>query len=295
LLILMTTPDKIALVTGASSGIGRALANQLQQRGFLVYATARKTADLTALTAAGFQALQLDVNDQTAIDQAVQTIAKQHNRLDLLINNAGFGVMGPVLDCSPAQLQLQFQTNVFSLVHVTRSLLPLLLQSRGIVVNIGSVSADFVTPYAGIYCASKAAVHAINTALRSELAPFGITVVEVQPGAIASEFGATASQQAEQNLSERSIWWPLREGIRRRAKASQNKPTPTQVFAKQVVTQLLQTNTPRLIRAGYGSFALPLLAHCLPTVLLDWVLRRQFLLPAAGSMAPEPFPPKTDN
>jgi NADP-dependent 3-hydroxy acid dehydrogenase YdfG len=280
----MTTPDKIALVTGASSGIGRALANQLQQRGFLVYATARKTADLTALTAAGFQALQLDVNDQTAIDQAVQTITAQHNQLDLLINNAGFGAMGPVLDCSPAQLQLQFQTNVFSLVNVTRSMLPLLLQSRGMVVNIGSVSAEFVTPYAGIYCASKAAVHAINTALRLELAPFGIKVVEVQPGAIESEFGATASQQAEQTLNQQSLWWPLREGIRRRAKASQNKPTPTQVFANQVVTKLLRTKTPVQIRAGYGSFALPLLARWVPTVLLDWVLRRQFLLPAAGSM-----------
>ncbi len=280
----MTTPDKIALVTGASSGIGRALANQLQQRGFLVYATARKTADLTALTTAGFQALQLDVNDQTAIDQAVQTITAQHNRLDLLINNAGFGAMGPVLDCSPDQLQLQFQTNVFSLVHVTRSMLPLLLQSRGIVVNIGSVSADFVTPYAGIYCASKAAVHAINTALRLELAPFGVKVVLVQPGAIASEFGATASQQAEQNLSEQSIWWPLREGIRRRARASQNKPTPTQQFAGQVVSKLLQHQTSRLIRAGYGSFVLPLLARWLPAPMLDWLLRRQFLLPAADAM-----------
>ncbi len=280
----MTTSEKIALITGASSGIGRALAVELQQQGYLVYATARKATDLAALTAAGFQALQLDVNDQTAIDQLVQTITAAHQRLDLLINNAGFGAMGPVLDCPPSQLQLQFQTNVFSLVHVTRSLLPLLLQSRGTVVNIGSVSADFVTPYAGIYCASKAAVHAINTALRLELAPFGVKVVLVQPGAIASEFGATASLQAEQNLSEQSIWWPLREGIRRRARASQNKPTPTQMFAQQVVRKLLQPKTPRRIRAGYGSFALPLLARWLPAPVLDWVLRRQFLLPAAGSM-----------
>lgn len=281
----MTTSEKIALITGASSGIGRALAVELRQQGFLVYATARKTADVAALTAAGFQALQLDVNDQSAIDQVVQSITAQHQRLDLLINNAGFGAMGPVLDCAPSQLQLQFQTNVFSLVQVTRCLLPLLLQSRGIVVNIGSVSADFVTPYAGIYCASKAAVHAINTALRLELAPFGVKVVLVQPGAIASEFGATASQQAEQNLSEHSIWWPLREGIRRRARASQNKPTPTQEFARQVIRQLLQPKTPRLICAGYGSFALPLLARWLPVPLLDWLLRRQFLLPAADTMS----------
>lgn len=280
----MTTSEKIALVTGASSGIGRALAVELQQRGYRVYATARKTDDLHALTAAGFQALPLDVNDQHAIDQVVQTITQRHNKLDVLINNAGFGAMGPVLDCSPTQLQLQFQTNVFSLVHVTRSLLPLLLESRGTVVNIGSVSAEFVTPYAGIYCASKAAVHAINTALRLELAPFGVKVVLVQPGAIASEFGVTASQHAEQNLNEHSMWWPLREGIRRRARASQNKPTPTQVFAKRVVNKLLHPTTPRLISAGYGSFVLPFLTSCLPVPVLDWLLRRQFLLPAAGTM-----------
>lgn len=291
----MTTPDKIAMVTGASSGIGRALATQLQQRGFLVYATARQATDLSALTEAGFQALYLDVNDQSAIDQVAQTIITQHNRLDLLINNAGFGAMGPVLDCSPTQLQLQFQTNVFSLVQVTRSLLPLLLQSRGTVVNIGSVSGDFVTPYAGIYCASKAAVHAMTTALRLELAPFGIKVVLVQPGAIASEFGATASQQAEQNLSEQSIWWPLREGIRRRARASQNKPTPTVVFARQVITKLLQSPPPRLIRAGYGSFALPLLSRWLPAPVLDWLLRRQFLIHTAGSMTSAANQSKTNN
>ncbi len=280
----MASLEKVALVTGASSGIGRALAVELQQQGYVVYATARKISDLSALTTAGFFALELDVNDQTAIDHAVNTITAQHGRLDLLINNAGFGAMGPVLDCSPAQLQLQFQTNVFSLVQMTRSLLPLLLQSRSMVVNIGSVSADFVTPYAGIYCASKAAVHAINTALRLELAPFGIAVVLVQPGAIASEFGATASQQAELTMNEQSLWWPLRDGIRRRARASQQKPTPTADFAQQVLKKLLQTPTPRLIRAGYGSAILPFLARWLPAAMIDWLLRRQFLLPAAGSL-----------
>lgn len=291
----MTTSEKIALITGASSGIGRALAVELKQQGYLVYATARKATDVTALSAAGFQALQLDVNDQSAIDQVVQAITRHHHKLDLLINNAGYGAMGPVLDASAHQLQLQFQTNVFSLVQMTRSLLPLLLQSRGTVVNIGSVSADFVTPYAGIYCASKAAVHAINTALRLELAPFGIQVVLVQPGAIASEFGATASQQAEQNLNEHSIWWPLREGIRRRARASQNKPTPTNVFAQRVVAKLLQSPPPRLIRAGYGSFALPFLARWLPAAVLDRLLQRQFLLPAADMLTAAPNPIKTLN
>ncbi|MBU2277281.1 MAG: hypothetical protein KKB45_00650, partial [Gammaproteobacteria bacterium] len=115
------------------------------------------------------------------------------------------------------------------------------------------------------------------------------------PGAIASEFGATASLQAEQTLNEQSLWWPLREGVRRRARASQQKPTPTADFARTVITKLLQTQPPRLIRAGYGSTILPLLARWLPTPALDWVLRRQFLLPAAGSMTVVPQQQKSDN
>ena len=272
----MTTPDKIALVTGASSGIGRALATQLQQHGFLVYATARLATDLAALTEAGFQALYLDVNDQSAIDQVAQTIITQHNRLDLLINNAGFGAMGPVLDCTPAQLQLQFQTNVFSQVHVTRSLLPLLMQSRGTVVNIGSVSGVLVTPFAGAYCASKAAVHALSDALRLELAPFGIGVLEVQPGAIESSFGRHASHQAEQLISEHSPWWPMRDGIRARANASQDNPTPASHVARNVFAAVSSGKRPRVLRIGNGSRALPLLAALLPGALLDRVLSRRF-------------------
>ncbi len=121
-------------------------------------------------------------------------------------------------------MRKQFETNVFSLVGVTRALFPLLRQNKGLVVNIGSVSGVLVTPFAGAYCASKAAVHALTDALRMELAPFAIEVMEVQPGAIASSFGASASQQAEQLIDEASPWWPIRDGIRARANASQDNP-----------------------------------------------------------------------
>lgn len=280
----MNTTTKVALVTGAGSGIGRALALELQANNFKVYVTVRRQNQLAELAALGLSPLLLDVNDNNAVHLAISQIEQEQQRLDLLINNAGFGAMGPVLDCSQDELKQQFQTNVFSIITLTRRCFALLAKSGGTVVNIGSVSADFVTPFAGVYCASKAALHALNTALRLELAPFGIHTVLVQPGAIASSFGDTAIQHAEQLLSEQSPWWPLREGIRLRAAASQQKPTPAHQFANKVVKKLLQNPPPRRIRAGYGSFILPLLAAALPEFVLDAILRRKFLLPKNGSL-----------
>ncbi len=110
----------------------------------------------------------------------------------MLINNAGYGAMGPLLDGGTEAMQRQFETNVFSIVGVTQAFFPALRRSKGLVVNIGSVSGVLVTPFAGAYCASKAAVHALSDALRMELAPFGIRVMEVQPGAIDTSFAKNA-------------------------------------------------------------------------------------------------------
>lgn len=174
----------VALITGCSSGIGRALALALQQAGYQVIATARKPQAIADLAAAGIQTMALDVDDPLQIAAVLQQISTQQQRLDLLINNAGFGAIGPLFDQSSTTLQQQFQTNVFALVELTRQALPLLRQSQGTVVNIGSVSAGLVTPFAGAYCASKAAVHALTQAMQMELAPFNIRVLLAITGAI---------------------------------------------------------------------------------------------------------------
>jgi NAD(P)-dependent dehydrogenase (short-subunit alcohol dehydrogenase family) len=270
----------IALITGCSSGIGRALADAFNSAGFTVLATARKAEDVAALQAAGFTAVQLDVNDGPALSALGEQINQQHGGLDVLINNAGYGAMGPLLDGGVDAMQRQFETNVFSVVGVTRALFPVLRRSRGLVVNIGSVSGVLVTPFAGAYCASKAAVHALSDALRMELAPFGIRVMEVQPGAIASSFAKNAGHEAEQLLNDQSPWWPLREGIRARAKASQDKPTPASEFAAHLLKAVQQDSPPRLVRIGNGSRALPLLAALLPKGLLEKVLMKRFGLGA---------------
>ncbi|MNF86444.1 NADP-dependent 3-hydroxy acid dehydrogenase YdfG [compost metagenome] len=272
----MTQPT--VLITGCSSGIGRALADAFQQAGYRVWATARKDADLATLDAAGFTAVQLDVNDGLGLGQLAERMQAEIGGLDVLINNAGYGAMGPLLDGGVEAMRRQFETNVFAIVGVTRAFFPLLRRNKGLVVNIGSVSGVLVTPFAGAYCASKAAVHALSDALRLELAPFAIEVMEVQPGAIASSFGANASQQAEQLLDEASPWWPIREGIRARARASQDNPTPASHLARHLLVAVQRDKRPRLLRLGNGSRALPLLAALLPKSLLEAVLKKRFVL-----------------
>ena len=260
------------LITGCSSGIGRALAEAFKAAGFDVLTSARREDDVIALNDAGFHAVLLDVNDATAL----QTLAANLDELDVLINNAGYGAMGPLLDGGTNAMQRQFETNVFSIVGVTQALFPALRRSKGLVVNIGSVSGVLVTPFAGAYCASKAAVHALSDALRMELAPFGVRVMEVQPGAIDTRFAKNAGAQAELLINEQSPWWPLREGIRARSRASQDNPTPASRFASQVLNAVQQPTPPRLLRAGNGSRALPLMAALLPKGLLENVLKRRF-------------------
>ena len=264
------------LITGCSSGIGRALADTYRDAGYNVWATARQPDDVTHLAASGFTAYSLDVNDAEALARLCQALETQGGGLDLLINNAGYGAMGPLLDGGTQALRRQFETNVFAVVGVTQALLPLLRRSGGAVVNIGSVSGVLVTPFAGAYCASKAAVAALSDAMRLELAPLGIRVMEVQPGAIASQFAQQAQRTADEVLTPSSPWWPVREQVRARARASLDKPTPATEFAQGVLAATQRQRLPVRIRLGHGSRALPLLAYCVPRRLLDWILKRRF-------------------
>jgi NAD(P)-dependent dehydrogenase (short-subunit alcohol dehydrogenase family) len=269
----------IALITGCSSGIGRAMADAFKAAGYDVWATARKSSDVATLEAAGFSSVELDVNDSAALERLAVTLG-EGGGLDLLINNAGYGAMGPLLDGGVEAMRRQFETNVFSVVGVTRALFPLLRRNKGMVVNIGSVSGVLATPFAGAYCASKAAVHALSDALRLELAPFGVRLMEVQPGALDTQFASNASREAEMLIAESSPWWPLRAGIRARANASQGNPTPALEFAHDLLRAVQKDTPPRVLRLGNGCRALPLMAW-LPKGLLEKVLRKRYGLDKA--------------
>lgn len=265
------------VITGCSSGIGQALALALHARGVSVCATARRVETLDALAQQGIMTLALDVNDGASIAAAMRALDARDEPLAALVNNAGYGLMGPLADISDAALQQQFQTNIFGLMAMTRAVIPRMAACRsGLIVNIGSVSGVLTTPFAGAYCATKAAVHALSDALRMELAPLGIRVMTVQPGAIASAFGDTASNTV--HISGNSLFAPLAEAIAKRANASQQRATPAKVFAEQLASAMLATKPPALLRIGTGSRALPWVARWLPRPLRDGLLSKLFSL-----------------
>ena len=164
------------------------------RKGHRVYATARRIETLAPFEREGIRGLELDVNDDTSIAGAFETVAAEAGHLDLLVNNAGFSQVGAVVDLTRDDLRRQYETNVIAPVMVTAKAVPLLRAAvakngSAVVANVGSIVGLFTTPFAAAYCSSKAAVHSLTDALRMELAPFGIHVVSIQPGGIRSSFG----------------------------------------------------------------------------------------------------------
>ena len=270
----MIAPQSI-LITGCSSGIGQAIALEFKKRGHTVFATARQAKALTNLTAMGLIAVELDVTSQQSIERAREQIQAQSNRLDMLINNAGYGQFGAVLDTDSNAIRRQFETNVIAPIAISRAFLPLLrASSSACIANVGSVSGIATTPFAGVYCASKAALHALSDAMRMELDPLGVRVVTVQPGGIESKFGDNAEHEIQ--FPDGSLYANIAKFIQGRAKMSQVGATPADVFAKTVVSHLLDKTANPICRAGKQSARLPMLKLILPTKTLDSKMRKLF-------------------
>jgi len=180
------------LITGASRGIGRALIVELLARGEKVAATARNADDLAGLAVPGdgnFVALAMDVTDESTVAAARDAAVKTFGRIDVLVNNAGSGLIGAIEEVSQPEIQALFETNVFGPLRVIRSILPVMrAQKSGYIINIGSIAGRIGSAGSGLYCASKFAVAGISEALAAELAPLNIHVTVVEPGAIRSDF-----------------------------------------------------------------------------------------------------------
>lgn len=279
---------KTVLITGCSSGIGRALCEKFLTKGFHVYASARNLGSLDDLAEhPQLTKLPLDVNDASSINSAIAAIKQDNTNLDILINNAGYAAMGPLVDMPIEDLRAQFETNVFAPMELTKACLPLLMatsQQSAQVVNIGSISGITTTPFSGAYCATKAALHSLSDAHRMELAPFGIEVITVQPGAIESKFGDNSLANVLTRITPDSLYAPLKDAIKARAMASQDNPTPAAEFAESLVEQLLNNPKP-VIRIGNGSTALLLLKRWLPIKMLDKILSKKFNLSSLKKMA----------
>ncbi len=285
--------QRAVLVTGASTGIGRAIALALDAEGFQVFAGVRKQADGTALSQEATPALipvLLDVTDGFSIARAVEAVAAQtDSELYGLVNNAGVGLGGPLELVPISETRKLMEVNVIGLLATTQAFAPLLRKARGRVVNIGSLAGIIAMPGASSYAASKFAVQAITDSLRLELEPFGILVTVVDPGAIESALWEKGKAQkkaildaAPQELKE--LYAPLIE-LGKRLGENPRGILPASRVAEDVVHALTSKKPKARYLVGPGPKKAAKLAR-MPVWLRDWLLHR-FLISGIQSKARE--------
>jgi short-subunit dehydrogenase len=273
----MQKRQEVVLITGCGSGIGQALAMAFHRGGQRVCATARRLDTLAPLRAEGIMVKTLDVTDAAGVGALLAELEAEGFVVGTLVNNAGYGAMGPMMDVPQSEWQRQFDVNLFAPIALVRAVMPGMVdRGRGLIANISSVSGVLTTPFAGPYCASKAAFNAASDALRLEAEPLGIRVVTVQPGGIQSSFGSNASNQV--SLAASSPYQAVRDGVLARANDSQSNATPVDVFASDLVAQLARADCPPIVRLGRKSRLMPWMQKWVPVRTLDRILRKRFKL-----------------
>jgi NAD(P)-dependent dehydrogenase (short-subunit alcohol dehydrogenase family) len=269
---------KTILITGCSSGIGLCAAEGLHARGYRVFATARKAADVEMLKAKGMEAFQLDLADSASIARALDDIlAASEGRLDALFNNAGFGQPGAVEDLRREVIRAQFETNVFGMLELTNRIIPVMRrQGHGRIVQNSSLLGYVALPYRGAYNASKFAIEGLTDTLRLELADTGIRVSLIEPGPVKSRFRANAMELYRRNIDKtHSAHRQKYEGMERRlAKPGPAAPftLPPEAVLKALV-HALESPRPKLrYRVTVPAKFFALCRRFLPNRMLDAVL-----------------------
>lgn len=198
----VSTPSRAVLITGCSTGIGRATAEHLAARGWTVYASARRPESIDGLVEKGCRTLALDVTDEASMRNAVETVTKETGAVGVLVNNAGYGLEGAAEVTPMDEIRRQFETNVFGPFRLCQLVLPGMREQRwGRVVNISSVGGKMTLPGGAYYHASKHAVEAFSDALRFETAGFGVRVIVVEPGLIKTEFANTVNAHVQRDAA----------------------------------------------------------------------------------------------
>ena len=273
------------VITGASTGIGRACAVRLDSLGYRVFAGVRKTADGDALRAATSQRLtpvHIDVTDGASITAARETIGQQLGDAGLrgLVNNAGIGVGGPLEFIDLDDLRRQFEVNVFGQVAVTQAFLPLIRKEKGRIVNIGSIAGRLASPFIGPYSASKFAMEAITDALRFELRPWGINVAIVEPGSIATPIwdkSRTTADEIERNLTAdaRELYGGTIGAIRTFINDTEKRAIPPERVADAVQHALTAKRPKTRYLVGTDARMQAVLATVAPDRIADGLIARQ--------------------
>lgn len=263
---------RVVLVTGASRGIGHACATHLAARGLVVWGGSRSASPCGA----GVEPVAIDVDDDTSVAAAIAAILGRHGRIDAVINNAGFGLAGALEDTSLDEARAQFETNVFGVLRVCRSVLPhMRARGRGHIVNIGSIAGRIALPFQGVYSASKFALAGMTEALRHELVHDGIAVSLVEPGDFRTGFTdarrVTAASGATSGYHAR-----FSAAVATMARDERTAPLPDRVGP--LIAGILDDPRPRL-RYTTGPFLQRFAVHLrpwLPAALFEWIIRRTY-------------------
>ena len=269
---------RTALVTGASSGIGEDTARRLQALGYTVYGAARRTDRLRALAADGIRPLTMDVTDDASMTAGVNRILEETGRIDVLVNNAGYGSYGAIEDVPMDEARRQFEVNVFGLARLTQLVAPhMRAQGSGTIINISSMGGRLTTPLGGWYHATKYAVEALSDALRMELRPFGIDVVVVEPGGIRTEWASIAADHLEATAEGSAYADQIRAVAgAMRSESYQRRYSPPAVIAR-TIGKIVTARHPRT-RYAVGFMAKPLIAarRVLPDRAFDQLIGAAF-------------------
>jgi len=269
---------KNILITGASSGIGLKTALVLKQRGYHVFATARKQEDLDKLQKEGIDALWLDLNDLQSIEKAVKTLEeKTQGNIDVLINNASYAQPGAIEDLSQEAIKAQFQANVFGPLYLTQLILKLMRrQGNGRIIQIGSLLGYVTMPFRGAYNASKFALEAITDTLRQELAKTNIHVSIIEPGPISSNLRQNAKDKFQTHIDEtNSQHAKTYENMRQDFfKLTQDKAfyLPPEAVTKKILHAIEKKRPKARYYVGFPAYLFMVLRRLLPTKLLDKII-----------------------
>ena len=261
--------QRVVLITGASSGIGKACAEHLVRRGFHVFGAQRHA--ITDATDA-LENLTMDVDDEDSVNRAIQIVLEKTGRLDAVVNNAGFALMGSVEDTSIEEAKAQMETNFFGVLRVCRAVLPIMRQrQRGHIINISSLAGVLGLPFSGVYSASKFALEGMTESLRLEMRRFGVRVVLIEPGDFTTQLPMKRriARASETNAAYGDAFT--------RMKAAQDKdeakaPTPEPIAL--LVERILQSDNPaaRYSIGMLGQRIVVPLKRLLPQRVFEWVL-----------------------
>ncbi len=270
----------VVLITGCSTGIGFEASLALARQGYRVFATMRDVKKAAALrkVAKGLpvEILSLDVNKPFEAKKVITSIVRKTGRIDVLINNAGFGAFGMLEEFTDAEIKAQYETNVFGLMRVTNAVLPVMrAQKNGRILHIGSLAGKMTFAGIGLYCSSKYAVEALTEAMRIEVRPFNIEVAVIEPGSTNTPFkhNRHLAQKFKQSRSDY-------QGVLEKILAYGNSQSQKAPGAEQVVSVILKALKSRHMAvryaAGFDAIWFPAARWFLPDGVYDWVLKRMY-------------------